>query len=280
MRWRAALVTSFTYARPQEIFRVAGPSIWPFVSAVGLITIFAAEVFSERWLVLLGALTLLVGVIAWNWPEKTPITEDEELAFEREYDVPVSTKGSAAISRGAMALLLLVLGIALGSLLLAYFYLRLDNPVWPPSGIALPQPLLAGLATLLLAVAAICLGWAVRQIERGQPDRLRLGLGLGFLLGAAALALVLYEFGQFEFDWSVNAYASIFYTLGGFLITQLAAGLVMAILVQYWAWRGEYSARHCVAVGNLAWYWYALLAGWIIGFATLYFGPLLARGPA
>ena len=60
LRWRAALVTSVTYAQPQEIFRVASPSLWPFVAAVGLITIFAAEVFSTRWLVLAGALTLLV----------------------------------------------------------------------------------------------------------------------------------------------------------------------------------------------------------------------------
>ena len=67
----------------------------------------------------------------------------EEEAFEREYGIPVTTKGSAAISRGGMALLLLVLGIVLGSLLLSYFYIRLDNPVWPPMGIQ-PRPGAAG----------------------------------------------------------------------------------------------------------------------------------------
>jgi cytochrome c oxidase subunit I+III len=275
LRWRAALVTSLTDARPQEIFRVASPSLWPFVSAVGLITIFAAEVFSERWLVLLGALVLGFGMIAWNWPEAAPVTEAEEEAFEREYDIPVTTKSSAAIARGAMALLLLVLGIAFGSLLLTYFYLRLDNPIWPPVGVQPPQPLLPALALVLLAGAAVSVRWAVHRIQAGDQGRLRLGLLLAFLLGAAALALTLYDFWQLEFEWSLNAYASIYYTLGGFLIALLAAGVVMGLLVLFWAWRGQYSRRHHIAVGNLLWYWYALVAGWLVGFGTLYLAPLL-----
>jgi cytochrome c oxidase subunit I+III len=235
-------------------------------------------VFSARWLVVLGALMLVGAIIAWNWPDAAPVTEAEEEAFEREYGIPVTTKGSAAVSRGGMALLLLVLGIVLGTLLLSYFYLRLDNPVWPPMGIQPPAPLLAGVATALLAAAAISLHWAFRQIERDAAGKLRLGLGLGFVLGAAALALSVYEFSQFGFEWSIHAYASIFYTLGGFLIALLASGVGMSLLVGFWAWRDEYTRRRCVAVGNLVWYWYALLAGWVVGFGTLYLGPLLAGG--
>ena len=85
---------------------------------------------------------------------------------------------------------------------------------------------------------------------------------------------------QLGFDWSINAYASIFYTLGGFLIALLACGVGMCLLVSLWAWRDEYTRRRCVAVGNLVWYWYALLAGWLVGFGTLYLGPLLVAGQA
>src|SRR5690606_23683392 len=35
LTWRAALTTTPFDARPVEIFRVAGPSIWPFIAAVG-----------------------------------------------------------------------------------------------------------------------------------------------------------------------------------------------------------------------------------------------------
>jgi cytochrome c oxidase subunit I+III len=275
LTWRAALLTSLTTAQPQEIFRVASPSIWPFVSALGLITIFAAEVFSARWLVLLGGLVMLFGMIAWNWPDPAPVTEAEEETFEREYRIPVTTQSSAAISRAALGLLLLVLGIILGSLLLTYFYLRLDNPVWPPSGIQPPQPLLPAVSLALVAAAALSLRWAERQIRSSAPGGLRLGLVLALVLGAAALALAVYALMQLEFEWSLNAYTSIYYTLGGFLIGLLAVGTAMGLLVLFWAWRGEYSARRHVAVGNLRLYWSALLAFWLVGFGTLYLAPLL-----
>src|SRR5690606_4452332 len=43
LRWRAVLITTTTDARPEEVVRVAGPSIWPFVAACGTLAIFAAE---------------------------------------------------------------------------------------------------------------------------------------------------------------------------------------------------------------------------------------------
>ncbi len=274
LKWRAAMVTSLLDARPEEIFRVSGPSIWPFVAAVGLVGIFAAEIFTARWLVIGSALVFLVGVIAWHWPDPVTTTEAEEEAFEREYNIPVHTEGSYAVSRGAMALFLLVVAIALASLIFSYFYLLLESPEWPQSGIRDPRPLLPAIGTLLLIAGGAALAWAVRRIKENEPSRLRLGLAAAMLAGAVALGLMVYEFIQLDFGWSFNAYASIFIFLGGVLMALLVLGLGIAALVLFWAFRGEYSARRHVAVDNVALYWYVLAVFWLVGFGVLYLTPL------
>src|SRR5690606_26390682 len=88
LTWRAVLATSELDARPTEIFRVSGPSIWPFVTAVGLILAFAAEIFTMRILVLSGVLLVVIGLIGWHWPDHIETTE-REMEFEREHNIPV-----------------------------------------------------------------------------------------------------------------------------------------------------------------------------------------------
>ncbi len=173
LTWRAALTTSPVDARPREVFRVAGPSIWPFIAAVGLILIFAAEIFSRRDLVISGAVIMVVALIGWHWPYRVPTTE-KELAFEREHKVLVWPNGSPTVNRWAMSLLILLLAIALGDLLFSYFYLRLEHNVWPPDNIDPPNLLLPGIATLLVIVAAVTMRWAHARIQRDDMRGLRI----------------------------------------------------------------------------------------------------------
>ena len=139
LRWRAALITRTADAYPEEVFRVAGPSIWPFFAAVGTVVIFVGELLKVRVGALLGAAVVVVSVVLWNWPDQAPVTEAEEEAFEAEHRLPVRTGGSLAVARWGMGLSILFVSIGFTSLLLAYFYLRLDNQTWPPAGIPSPR---------------------------------------------------------------------------------------------------------------------------------------------
>ncbi|HEX2185887.1 MAG TPA: cbb3-type cytochrome c oxidase subunit I, partial [Chloroflexota bacterium] len=150
LRWRAAVVVGTADGRPQEVFRVSDPSIWPLVCAGGVVTIFLAELVKLRWGAALGALVIVAAVIAWNWPKPPPMTVEEEAAFEREYGVPVNAGGSVVVATWGTALVMLFVGIAFSALLLSYFYLRLENPRWPPPGIADP-----GVAWALAAAALV-----------------------------------------------------------------------------------------------------------------------------
>lgn len=271
-RWRAALTSSMVDAKPTEIFRVATPSIWPFFTAVGVITIFASEIFSLRWLVLSGTVLTIVSLLGWHWPNPIETTE-EELAFEREHGIAVHPNGSTAVARWGMYLMILILSVALATLLFSYFYLRLESDQWPPENIPLPNPFwpLLGLAAMGGAVALS--RWAQAGIAQGRQGVLRAGLGLAFLCGAAAVGLLYYDFTLLPFNQSLHAYGSLHFGLAGFLLLVTVVGLGQNLATQVWAWRNRYSAREHVAVQVGTLYWYAIGIFWLIVIAFVWGAP-------
>jgi cytochrome c oxidase subunit I+III len=271
--WRALLGTSTIDAQPEEVFRVSGPSIWPFVASIGLMIIFTAEIFALHVLTLGGGLILIGSLIAWHWPRPIPGAKAEEEAFEKEHGIPVRTKGSRAAARWGMALMILIVAITLASLLFSYFYTRIENPAWPPGNLPLPNLTLPAIGTFSLLASGAAMFWALRGIQAGSPNRLRLGLAAALLLGIASLGLLIVDYSRLGFDWQVNAYGSLFYVLGFFLFLVMLAGLMMNGIVQVWTWQGHYSAQQHVAVSNTALYWLALIIVWLITIATLYVAP-------
>jgi cytochrome c oxidase subunit I+III len=275
LRWRAAVVVGTADGRPQEVFRVADPSIWPLVTGLGLVCVFAAELTKLRWGIAVGVAIMTAAVIAWNWPQEPPMTVEEEAAFEREHGVPVNAGGSVVVAAWGMGLMILFAGVAFSALLLSYFYLRLGNPRWPPPPIAEP-----GLARALVAAALVVAGGGAVRAALG---RVRAADQAGFIRALAA-ALVLAGIGVvvqlvdaagLGLRGTEHAYGSIFWTLTGFLAVVAAAGLIMVALALYWAVRGQYSVRRHANVANLARFWAALVAMWVVGFGTLYLGPHL-----
>jgi cytochrome c oxidase subunit I+III len=203
------------------------------------------------------------------------MTEEEETAFEREYGVPVNAGGSVVVATWGTALVILFAAIAFSALLLSYFYLRLENPAWPPPGIAGP-----GFAWALAAAAlVVASGGAVRAAQR----RVRAGDQAGFVralvvalaLAAAGVAVQWVDLARLDFGWTDHAYGSIFYTLAGFVLVVAGGSMVMLAMAVYWALRGEYTARRHAPIANMARFWTAMVVVWLIGFATLYLGPPL-----
>ncbi|MPY94920.1 MAG: cytochrome ubiquinol oxidase subunit I [Acidimicrobiia bacterium] len=275
LRWRAALVVGTADGRPQEVFQVAHPSIWPLVTALGLLVVFMAELLKLRWAIGVGALVMIVAVIGWTWPDEPPVSAEDEAAFEREHQVAVNAGGSVVIAAWATGILILFVGIFFASLLLAYFYLRLDNPQWPPPGIAEP-----GLARVLVATALVVASGSVaraglrRLLADDRPGFIG-GLAGGLVLANAGVVLQVVDLASFEVGWTEHAYASIFFTLAGFVLV-VGAGMMMATtMVLYWALRGLYTSRRHAAVANIARFWTAALVIWVVGFGTLYLGPAL-----
>ncbi|MCB0160281.1 MAG: cytochrome c oxidase subunit 3, partial [Caldilineaceae bacterium] len=273
LHWRAALTTTVLEARPTEIFHVSGPSIWPFVTSVGVITMFAAEIFTLRSLVLGGLVLAAAGLIGWHWPNRIETTE-RELEFERKHNIPVFPNGSPIVTRWSMALMVLLLAICTAIFVFSYFYIRLQQPIWPYDRMPLPDLLLPGIATAALAGGTAAMYWANRRIGRHNDTvGLRAGLLTAFLLGAVAVLCVFLDLRRAPFDHTVNAYGSLYFTLSIFGALIIVGGMAQNLFTQVWAWAGRYTAREHVAVDIGALYWYAALALWLILAGTVYLSP-------
>ena len=274
LNWRAALITSVADGEPEEVFKVRGPSIWPFITAIGAVAIFAAELLKLRWGAFVGIGIVAIGAIGWNWPEEVAMTEEEEHAFEEEHEVPVKAGGSLTIARWGMGLMVLFVSIAFVSMLLSYFYLRLENPLWPPSDIDPP------LATTVLATIGVLGGGfamfrALQAIRDGRSLVMRRWLFAAVPLAAGGLALKIFEMAGLDFSSQSHAYGSIFHLLSWFMICVGIAAVFMAVLLLVWSYRVFYTARRHVPVDNVALFWLAMTIIWVIGMGVLYLAPRL-----
>ena len=275
LKWRAAVIVGTASGSPQEVFRVANPSLWPLVTASGVVLIFLSELVKLRWGAGLGALVIVVGAIGWNWPQEPPMSVEDEDAFEREHDVAVNAGGSVVVAAWGMGLAILFVGIAFASLLLAYFYLRLENPVWPPPGVAEPGfTWVVAAAGLVLASGGAIRAALARVRADDQNGFLRL-LALTFALGAAGLAVQWFDIAELDFGGTDHAYGSIFYTLSGFITVVTVGTLIMVAMTFVWGLQGTYSARRHANVVNVVRFYGAMVVIWVSGFATLHLGPHL-----
>ena len=275
LRWRAAVIVGTADARPQEVFRVANPSIWPLVAGCGLVFIFAAELTKLRWGIAVGAAIVTAAVIAWNWPQEAPMTVEEEAAFEAEHGVPVNAGGSVVVAAWGTALVILVVAVAFSALLLSYFYLRLENPQWPPPGIADPGVGRTILAAGLVVASGAVVRAALRRLRTADQRGFIAALAVAFALAGGGAVVQLLDIAGLGFGWTDHAYGSIFMLLAGFVVMVAVAALIVAALTLYWAVRGQYTARRHANVANVTRFWAAMVVMWVVGFGTLYLGPHL-----
>ncbi|MBW3576962.1 MAG: cytochrome c oxidase subunit I [Actinobacteria bacterium] len=275
LRWRAAVVVGTADARPQEVFRVSDPSLWPLIAGGGVALIFLSELVKLRWGAAFAAAIVVIAAIGWNWPSEPPMTVEDESEFERQHDVAVNAGGSVVIARWGMGLAILFVAIAFASLLLSYFYLRLENPDWPPDGVTAPSLTWPIVAAALVLSSAGAVQAAVRRLARSEQSAFMARLATGLALAIAAASVQIWDISRVGFGLRDHAYGSIFFTVTGFVVTVFSAAVIMVAATLYWAVRGIYTSRRYAPVTNVARFWVAMVVVWLVGFGTLYLGPHL-----
>lgn len=273
--WRSQIAISALEAKPEELFRIAGPSIAPLILALGVTIASAALIFDLYWLLLVGGAVSAVGLAIWLAPDIGAVTAqtDADEKFAQEHGIPVNAGGSVAVVRSAMWLTVLMFAIALATFLLSYIHTLGDARQWPPAGIPNPELLLPGLSAALALVSALPAFWFVRAVRRSQQRALLLGLALTFLFGLAAVVLYSASWVGLPFSPTTNAYGSLYYTLGAFLILTALVGLGILAFVWFTARRGDYHAERRVPVDNAALFWWFTVAMWVIIFVTVQLSP-------
>jgi cytochrome c oxidase subunit I+III len=273
--YRAQLIVTTLDARPQEVVRIAGPSVWPVVGSVGAMLFSFFLIYD--WVIPAGisAVVTAVSLILWHATNRPDRPEDpaKVAEFERRTGVPVVGPKSPAMNRWTMLLTLGSLAIVVATLIFVHLYLRVESAQWPPENITLPGPLLPGYAVVMLLAGAIAHFWAATGYRRGEMSRLTTGLIAGGVLGIAAVALCVYHGTQLSFTAQTNAYGSSFMVLSFVVLGTLAVGVLMSLVTAFWAIRSDYSVREYDYVQDIALYWYAITAFGLITFAVLYLLP-------
>jgi cytochrome c oxidase subunit III len=156
--------------------------------------------------------------------------------------------------------------------LVAYFYLRLRVPAWPPS---LPDPSLGPgvIGTAILLASCIPNHFTKIAAEKYDLRRVQIGMSICILFAALAVVARAYEFGALNASWDTNAYASITWVLlalhTSHLVTDLLDTAVLAAIV----FTKEVDGPRFVDVSENAMYWYFVVGSWIPVYLTIYFAP-------
>ena len=179
---------------------------------------------------------------------------------------------ATSIETGKLALYA-VLGselIFFGTLLSAYFYLRMGQPAWQLSGAPINRLLLPGINTLVLLASALTHSWALSAVQKGGLKRARLWMVFTLALGLAFVAGQIFEFTGSGMQINDQAFGGVFFSLMGFHALHVIAGVALLLLVFWRTSLGDFSARRYLPVEISAWFWYFVVGVWVVMFAALY----------
>ena len=162
-----------------------------------------------------------------------------------------------------------------------YFYVRANFDAWPPPqtnwAVARyetePALLFSTINLAVIVLSAAPMLFADRKALRMDGRSVNLGLIVSLVLGLAAIALRFREFGDLNFRWDDNAYASIVWTLLALHLLHLIVGSAETLIMILWIVFHGLDQKHARDVRVNAVYWYWIVGTWIVLWAILYLGP-------
>jgi len=151
----------------------------------------------------------------------------------------------------------------------AYFTLRAQASRWPPAD-AEVDPVVSGLATVLLVASSVTYAVAARAARRHRLTRFRMWIVATVALGVVFLALQLVDYENLGFSVSAHAYGTMFYAMTGFHGAHVVAGVILMLVVWGRSLQGAYATGEPLGVEAVGYYWHFVDAVWIALYATLY----------
>jgi len=185
--------------------------------------------------------------------------------------VTSSQRGSKeSIAKATIAVILAIETIFFGTLITAYLFLRNGQPDWPFAHPSVEQTVVPGLNTLLLLVSALIAWHGAQDIKKGHTAGLSLSLALTMALGVIFVIGQVFEFSITGMRPDDATFGGVFLALMGFHALHVLAGLVVLAL-NFWRTRlGDFTADRHIAVTIGAWFWYYVVAVWVVLFSVLY----------
>ncbi|HEY1611326.1 MAG TPA: cytochrome c oxidase subunit I [Paraburkholderia sp.] len=272
---------------PDVILKMPEDAYSPFLLGVGAALVFVGLLLDSKLIVVASTMLCGAALIAWMWPRRTlaqrepPLSATDSGHARRAAlpPVPPLPVGSAGEHSGGWwgVLTLVVTEAALfGYLLFSYLYLASQSAQqWPPEG--LPKLGMSGLNTVLLLLSSVFVwlaGWFVRRARQWFAVSM---LVIGIALGVAFVVIQFGEWHQRPYGIASNLYGSLYFTITGFHIAHVIAGLVMVVCLALWTAFGYFDGKRDAAlmIGGL--YWHFVDVVWLFIFSVLYLSPYVFR---
>jgi heme/copper-type cytochrome/quinol oxidase subunit 3 len=273
--WRATILVDVITGRPQAIARLATPSYWPFVTALGVVLVTVATIAKLFLLVPVGALISVAALIAWLWPNRKELDLMRISTLPEEIGLPIFTTGSKSLGWLGLLFLMAVLGWSFGTLLYTYFYLRLYSTEWPQGNLPLPELVRPALLYAAIPLAAGACGAAWYFFRWGMKLGCVRLLAVGCILMSLFLAFHAHQLSQAGFTPQTNAYGSIFFVLswGVDVLVLIGLGLAGTALVRTWREDQHWRIFLTLHMQMTAHYGYFAAAVAVVVYGTLYLSP-------
>src|SRR5258706_4186703 len=121
-------------------------------------------------------------------------------------------------------------GALFAYLLFSYYYYDVQfGEGWRPS--ELPSFRLSLPNTIILLLSNLAAWAGARGLKRGAPRELIAGIAVALILGTAFLVLQAIEWRQKSFSVSSSTYSSMYFTVCGFHMAHLVAGILILLMV-------------------------------------------------
>lgn len=159
-------------------------------------------------------------------------------------------------------------------LLFSYAYLAVQpHPEWLPEGP--PSLALALPNTVVLLASSFTAAWAERRMKDGAARHTVLGLMATIGLGTLFVVVQLFEWHNKTFGITSSSYGSLYFTITGFHMAHVVAGLLMLAALTVWTWRGLFDSRRNAPISIGVIYWHFVDVVWLAVFFAFYISPRL-----
>jgi cytochrome c oxidase subunit 3 len=157
------------------------------------------------------------------------------------------------------------------ALFAAYFDLREQAApgAWPPSYVRL-DTLDSAIGTALLFISSLVMFAMARAASRRRIRAARAWLGVGVICALGFIAIALYGYAHETFTIASSAYGSLYYTMTGFHLLHVIAGV--GLLAAVWlGLRGPaIRANHLAAAEAISYYWHFVFVVWLGLWSAIY----------
>ncbi len=155
------------------------------------------------------------------------------------------------------------------ALFASYFALRANSAKWPPAGVH-PDVAEGSVATLLLLVSSVVMVLAARAMDRNRNTAARWWTACAIIAAATFVALAVHGYTQNPFTISSNAYGSIYYTLTGFHLLHVTAGIGILLALLIGMRSPALRAYHRQGAEAMTYYWHFVFIVWLGIYGSVY----------